>query len=86
VARFARWTASGAVIAALIAAFAVWSQGPFGSGLAGAAGLGLRLTCDALTAAMLIVVALVGWVVVSFSRNYLDGDPEQGRFFQWLSL
>ncbi|WP_289015688.1 hypothetical protein [uncultured Methylobacterium sp.] len=66
----------------LLIAGAVALSGPLSSDLLGVAGVGLRLHCDALTAVMLSVVAFVGWIVVSFSRNYLDGDPEQGRFFQ----
>lgn len=38
----------------------------------GAARIGFRL--DALAATTSILVAFVGWVVVRYSRTYLDGD------------
>jgi NAD(P)H-quinone oxidoreductase subunit 5 len=39
---------------------------------------------DALSATVLLLVCFVGWVVVRYSRRYLDGDPGQVRFFRWL--
>jgi NAD(P)H-quinone oxidoreductase subunit 5 len=41
---------------------------------------------DALSAIMLVLVSFVGAVVVRYSRNYLDGDPGQERFFRRLCL
>ena len=41
---------------------------------------------DALTAAMTVLVSLLGLVTLRFSRNYLAGDPGQARFFSWMSL
>jgi NAD(P)H-quinone oxidoreductase subunit 5 len=41
---------------------------------------------DAVTVIMLLLVSFVGVVVTLYSRNYLDGDPNQGRFYKWLSL
>jgi NAD(P)H-quinone oxidoreductase subunit 5 len=35
---------------------------------------------------MTLLVTLIGWVVVRYSRTYLDGEPRQGRFMGWLSL
>ena len=52
----------------------------------GIAGVGFGLYLDALTAVLFILVAFVGAVVVRYSRNYLDGDPNQGRFIKWLCL
>ena len=44
------------------------------------------LHVDALSAIMLNLVAFVGAIVVRYSRNYLDGDAHQDRFFRWLCL
>lgn len=41
---------------------------------------------NAVTVIMLLLVTFVGAVVSRYARNYLDGEPEQGRFHKWLSL
>lgn len=41
---------------------------------------------NSVTVIMLVLVSFVGAVVTRYSRNYLDGDPNQGRFHKWLSL
>ncbi len=50
------------------------------------AGLPVGLYLDALSATMFVLVSLIGAVVVTYSRNYLDGDPGHGRFMSRLSL
>ena len=35
---------------------------------------------------MLLLVSFVGWIVLRFSRTYLDGEPRQGAFTGWLCL
>ncbi len=46
-------------------------------------GIGARV--DGLTVAMLLTVTLIGSVVTGYAVRYLDGDPGQARFSQWLS-
>lgn len=46
--------------------------------------LGVRV--DPATRVMLLLVALLGAVVVRFSRTYLDGDPGRDRCLRWLLL
>ncbi len=41
---------------------------------------------NTVTVIMLVLVSFVGAVVTRYSRNYLDGDRNQGRFHKWLSL
>ncbi|HPG26264.1 MAG: hypothetical protein H6748_00335 [Spirochaetaceae bacterium] len=41
---------------------------------------------DGLTLLMAATVGLIGFVVARFSERYLDGDPRQARFCQWLSF
>ena len=41
---------------------------------------------NSVTVIMLLLVSFVGAVVVRYSRNYLDGDANQGCFHKWLSL
>ncbi|AGA91637.1 NADH:ubiquinone oxidoreductase subunit 5 (chain L)/multisubunit Na+/H+ antiporter, MnhA subunit [Thioflavicoccus mobilis 8321] len=41
---------------------------------------------NSVTVIMLVLVAFVGAIVTRYSRNYLDGDPDRGRFNKWLAL
>ncbi len=41
---------------------------------------------NSVTIIMLLLVSFVGAIVSRYARNYLDGDPNQGRFHKWLSL
>jgi NAD(P)H-quinone oxidoreductase subunit 5 len=41
---------------------------------------------NSVTVIMLSLVAFVGVIVSRYSRNYLDGEINQGRFHKWLSL
>ena len=50
------------------------------------AAVGAMVYIDALSAIMLTLVSFVGVIVVRYSRNYLDGDPQQVRFFRLLCL
>src|SRR4051812_2347172 len=77
--------AEAAAAAALVTALATlmaWAA-PGGRGHAAA---GAMVYIDALSAIMLTLVSFVGVMVVRFSRNYLDGDPQQVRFFRLLCL
>lgn len=47
-------------------------------------GTALSLRLDAVSATMLLLVAFVGWIVVRYSRTYLDGEARQGAFTGWL--
>lgn len=73
-----------AVAAACIAVLAVW--GPQTSAILGIGTIGLSVRLDALSMTMYALVSFVGLIVVRFSRNYLDGDPRQGRFLGDLCL
>jgi NAD(P)H-quinone oxidoreductase subunit 5 len=41
---------------------------------------------NGVTLIMLVLVSFVGAIVSRFARNYLGGDPDQGRFYNWLTL
>jgi NAD(P)H-quinone oxidoreductase subunit 5 len=41
---------------------------------------------NSVTVIMLLLVSFVGAIVSRYSRNYLDGEANQGRFHKWLSL
>jgi NAD(P)H-quinone oxidoreductase subunit 5 len=74
----------GTLFVAAAAAIALSRSGHAHFATSGIAGLGLYL--DGLTAIMFVLVAFVGAVVMRYSRNYLDGDPDHGRFMKWLCL
>ena len=42
------------------------------------------LRLDAISATMTLLVAFVGWVVVRYSRTYLDGEAREGAFHGWM--
>lgn len=54
---------------------------PFGIGA-----FAVGVYVDAVTVIMLALVALVGAVVSTYSRNYMAGEPREGEFHKWLML
>lgn len=83
-----RWTGEGLSLAALLLALAGLAQLVTGGPrqlalLEGPVALILRL--DAISAAMTLLVAFVGWIVMRYTRTYLAGEPGE-RTFQGLML
>ncbi|KAA2283929.1 oxidoreductase [Arenimonas fontis] len=80
--------AEGAALAALIVALAALGlllhRGPGTSPLLALAGIGISSRLDVVSAAMLLLVSFVGWIVVRYARGYLDGESRQGAFAGWL--
>ncbi len=73
--------AEGAALAALALAvggmLSLILGGP--AEIAGGGGA-VALRLDAVSAAMALLVAFIGWVVVRYSRRYLDGEAREGAF------
>jgi len=91
--RRAAVTAAAGIAAALLAlaialldATAVVTRGTLHTPLIGAAGIGFGLYLDSLSATMECLVSFIGAIVVTYSRNYLDGDPGHVRFTRALCL
>ena len=40
---------------------------------------------DVVATVMLVLVTFVGWVVLRFSRAYLDGEAREGAFLGWMA-
>ncbi len=78
--------ALAALAAAIVSAAALAAFGSGASPVIGLQGLGLSVRLDALSAAMLLLVTFIGWVVVRYAGTYLDGEPCQGAFSGWLCL
>lgn len=72
-------TATGIVIGAISAVF-VYNYGLLESGLLGIKGFGLSIRLDAVSVIMLNLIALLSYIIIKFSNNYLDGDERQGTF------
>ncbi len=83
-----KWTAAAALVSigtASAGALLAARYGLIESGLLGMAGLGLSIRIDALSMLMSVMIALLGFIVVRFSHNYLDGDLRQGAFLGRLA-
>lgn len=84
--RFALAATSFALLLSLLAALSLLLWGPLTTPLIGFNTIGFAIRLDALSVIMFWLVASIGLLVVYFSRNYLDGDPGQARFFGDLCL
>jgi len=73
----------GFIAAVASAVLLVWI-GPGTSPLIGAAGIGLSVRLDVISVSMLCVVAFIGWIVLRYSRVYLNGEARQGIFIGWI--
>jgi NADH-quinone oxidoreductase subunit L len=46
----------------------------------------LSLLVDPLSVTMMLIVSGVGGLIVLYSIGYMDGDPEERRYFAYMSL
>ena len=83
--RFAEWAALFAIAVSAASAAQLVLSGPSTSPVLGLAGIGLSIRLDAVSATMLAMIAVIGWVVLRYSANYLDGEERQGVFIGWMS-
>ena len=84
--QFARAAAAASLLLALFAAATVFIRGIHVTPLLGIGDIGFSIRLDALSVVMFVLVASMGLLVVQFSRNYLDGDAGQTKFFGDLAL
>ena len=73
------------IISAALSGFFVVQHGLLESATIGINGLGLSIRLDSVSTLMFGMIAIIGFVVVKFSMNYLDGDDRQGRFIGRLA-
>ena len=73
-----------ALLLSLLALVLLIARGPGDSDLIGVNGVGLSARLDAVSATMLMLVRFGGWIVVRYTRTYLDGESRQGAFTGWL--
>lgn len=72
----AGWATGMALVAALLSLGVVLVPG------GNRAGYGLR--ADAVGGLVLLLVAVVAWAIVRYSRSYLQGEPQAVRYVRWL--
>ena len=75
-----------ALLVCVLSAVLLVAEGPETSPLIGAGGVGLSVRLDAVSATMLVLVSLIGWVVVRYAATYTDGEARQGAFTGGLCL
>lgn len=85
-ARLAEASALLAVAIGVTSAVLLALRGPASSQLIGLMGAGASVRLDAVSATMLLLVSLIGWVVVRYAVTYLDGEARQGAFIGWLCV
>lgn len=73
------------MLIAAISCFFVAKHGLIETPFIGIYGLGLSLRLDVVSVSMLAMIAILGFIVVRFSLNYMDGDDRQGRFIGRLA-
>ncbi|MEQ8239809.1 MAG: proton-conducting transporter membrane subunit [Cyclobacteriaceae bacterium] len=73
------FTALG-ILVSLISGFLVFQYGTLTSSLFGWNELGFSIRLDSLSITMLTMIALLGFIIVRFSMNYLDGDARKSVF------
>lgn len=73
------------ILSALVGGYAVIQNGFLESASFGLEGIGLSIRLDSVSILMFAMIAIIGFVVVKFSLNYLDGDHRQGRFIGRLA-
>ncbi len=73
------------ILVAAMSGFFVFEYGVLETTLIGIEGLGLSLRLDSVSILMFSMIALIGFIVVRFSLNYLDGDDRQGAFIGRLA-
>ncbi|SLN64587.1 NADH-quinone oxidoreductase subunit L [Roseovarius litorisediminis] len=78
--------AFAAFVVAVVAATLLVIKGDGTSPLIGLYGVGLSVRLDAVSAVMLVLVSFIGWIVLRYSKTYMDGEARQGAFTAWMSV
>jgi NAD(P)H-quinone oxidoreductase subunit 5 len=73
------------IILAAICGFLVTQYGLIETATLGINGLGISLRLDSVSMLMSGMISLLGFIIIRFSFNYLDGDQRQGRFLGRLA-
>ncbi|MCV6584957.1 MAG: proton-conducting transporter membrane subunit [Marinibacterium sp.] len=83
--RWAEYAALAALVAALGGLVQVVLSGPARLGTTDGLAL-IALRADAISLTLVLLVAFIGWVVMRYSRSYLDGEPREGAFYALMAM
>ena len=83
---FAGWLCGLSVLTAAAVLAWIAFRGALATPLAVVYGLGFSLYLDSVSSSMFALVSFIGLYSVLYSRNYLAGDRNQGRFVKWICL
>ena len=83
-ARAGEYAALFALLTATVTLAALIVFGAGDSPLLGFSNIGLSARVDVVSITMLLLVTFIGWVVIRYSRTYLDGEAQQTNFTIWL--
>lgn len=81
-----RITSLLAVVISIFGAIWLFNFGMVESELIGIYDLGFLIRIDPLSLIMFTMISIIAIVVLRFSYNYLDGDPNQAKFISELAL
>jgi NADH:ubiquinone oxidoreductase subunit 5 (subunit L)/multisubunit Na+/H+ antiporter MnhA subunit len=84
--RLVELAAFGALAVAMGSAGLLVVAGAHTGPLLGLGGIGLSTRLDIVSVTMLVLVSFVGWIVLRYSRSYLDGEARQGAFLGWMAM
>lgn len=73
------------IVLSIFLGFLVFQNGLVETPLVGIKNIGISLRYDALSVLMFGMIALLSFIIIRFSFNYLDGDNRQGVFLGRLS-
>ena len=85
-AQAASWLGLGSFLSAGLALFPLLILGKSSATFLTVGPFQISVYYDNLSAILLLLVSFLTAVITRYSRNYLDGDPNQGRFTRWLCL
>lgn len=81
-----RIAGAGSFVLSVVLGVLIFTSSPLVSPVIGFDEIGIALRLDALSIVMLWLVTFLGTLLIQFSRNYLDGDPQQRVFLSRLYL
>lgn len=73
------------ILVSIVSAAIVFNAGTTSSALLGWKELGFSVRLDALSITMLAMISLLGFIILKFSSNYLDGDLRKNVFLARLA-
>lgn len=83
--RWGSYTALFGILIAIYGTVLTISHGVVTSSLLGIHDIGFSLRLDALSMVMFVMISILGFIILKYSKNYLEGDPRQPVFLARLS-